>query len=68
MQPTDPPRFAGIDVSKAKLDVAVDKEPVFTIPNTPEGHTALVERLAPLGLKRRSLTMRGNQLEFGSPT
>lgn len=35
----------GIDVSKAKLDVAVGDEPVFTVENTPEGHDALIARL-----------------------
>ena len=45
---TNPPIFVGIDVSKAKLDVAVGDRPVFTVDNSPEGHAALVERLRPL--------------------
>ena len=46
MEPATPATFVGIDVSKAKLDVAIGDEPSFTVPNTPEGHAALVERLA----------------------
>jgi transposase len=51
MEPT-PASFVGIDVSKAKLDVAIDDEPVFTVANTPQGHVALVERLAAVQPKR----------------
>lgn len=40
------PVFVGIDVSKAKLDVATSDGQDFTVPNTPEGHAQLVERLA----------------------
>ena len=42
--PMEPPQAApavGIDVSKAKLDVAVGDEPVFTLENNPAGHDAL---------------------------
>jgi transposase len=45
MEPATPATFVGIDVSKAKLDVAIGDEPTFTVANTPEGHAALVERL-----------------------
>jgi transposase len=45
------PRFIGIDVSKAHLDVASRPDGLeFRIPNTPEGIASLVERLKPLGL------------------
>jgi transposase len=44
MQPT--PRFIGIDVSKAFLDVASQPDgQEFRLPNTPEGIATLVERL-----------------------
>jgi transposase len=52
MEPTTSATFVGIDVSKAKLDVAVSDQPVFTVDNTPEGHAALVQRLAPLQPRR----------------
>jgi transposase len=43
------PRFVGIDVSKAHLDVASRPDgPEFRTPNTPEGIASLVERLKPL--------------------
>jgi transposase len=43
------PRFVGIDVSKAHLDVATRPDgQEFRLPNTPEGVAALVERLTPL--------------------
>jgi transposase len=43
------PRFVGIDVSKAHLDVATRPDgQEFRLPNTPEGIAALVERLTPL--------------------
>jgi len=48
MGPATPKTFVGIDVSKAKLDVAVGDEPVFTVPNSPEGHAELAERLVRL--------------------
>lgn len=39
--------FIGIDVSKARLDVcALPEGKVWTVPNTPAGHAALVTRLA----------------------
>ena len=40
MEPTPPETFVGIDVSKAELVVAVGEDPVFAVPNTPEGHAA----------------------------
>jgi transposase len=47
MQPT--PRFVGIDVSKAHLDVASRPDgQEFRLPNTPEGIASLVERLQAL--------------------
>jgi transposase len=43
------PRFVGIDVSKAHLDVASRPDgQEFRLPNTPEGVASLVERLKPL--------------------
>lgn len=52
MSPADPEVFVGIDVSKAKLDVAVGDDAPFTVANTPDGHAALVARLAPLRPRR----------------
>src|SRR5918997_3835360 len=54
MEPNPPQAetFVGIDVAKDKLDVAVGDAPVFTVANTPEGHAALVARLAPLRPRR----------------
>jgi transposase len=47
MEPS--PRFVGIDVSKAHLDVASRPDgQEFRLPNTPEGIASLVERLEPL--------------------
>jgi transposase len=43
-----PEVVVGIDVSKARLDVAADGLPPFAVANTPEGVAALVARLAPL--------------------
>ena len=37
------PIFVGIDVSKARLDVATSDGQAFAVPNTPEGHAQLVE-------------------------
>lgn len=48
MQSPAPEVFVGIDVSKARLDVAADGAPPFAAENTPEGVAALVARLAPL--------------------
>ena len=39
-----PEVFVGIDVSKARLDVAADGAPPFAAENTPEGIAGLVER------------------------
>jgi transposase len=49
MERTAPERFVGIDVSKAKLDVAVDQEPPFIVERTEAGLAELVARLVPLG-------------------
>jgi len=52
--------YVGIDVSKAKLDVAVgDDGPAFTVANTPEGHADLVARLTPLRPRRVLLEATG---------
>lgn len=53
------PTFVGIDVSKAKLDVATSDGQAFSFPNTPEGHARLVERLAPLKPKRLVMEATG---------
>jgi transposase len=52
MDTQPPPTFVGIDVSKAKLDVAVSGGAAFAVANTPEGHAELVERLAALRPRR----------------
>lgn len=52
MEPTTAATFVGIDVSKAKLDVAVGDGPVFTVANSPEGHAELIGRLTPLGPRK----------------
>ena len=59
MEPHPPQTFVGINVSKAKLDVAVGDAPVFTLPNTPEGHAELVAGLAPLRPRRVVLEATG---------
>lgn len=48
MAPAAPEVFVGIDVAKAKLDVAADGVPPFVAANTPEGVAALVARPVPL--------------------
>src|SRR5699024_337207 len=48
MTAPDPEVFVGIDVAKARLDVAADGAPPFAVDNTPDGHAALVARLTPL--------------------
>jgi transposase len=48
MSPSTPERFVGIDIAKAKLDVAVDDDPLPAVPRTPEGVAELAARLAPL--------------------
>jgi transposase len=48
MQPPAPEVFVGIDVSKARLDVAADGHPPFAAENTPEGVAGLVARLVPM--------------------
>lgn len=47
-----PAPSVGIDVSKAKLDVAVGDDPAFAVANDPDGHAALVARLRPLAPRR----------------
>ncbi|QEH35025.1 Transposase [Aquisphaera giovannonii] len=47
MEPATPETFVGIDVSKARLDVAIGDEPPFAVDNDPAGHAALAGRLAP---------------------
>ncbi len=59
MGPTPSETFVGIDVSKAKLDVAVGEDPVFTVANTPEGHAELAARLAPSRPRRVVLEATG---------
>ena len=61
MEPNPPEAetFVGIDVSKAKLDVAVGDAPVFTVANTPEGHAELAARLAPMRPRRVVLEATG---------
>jgi transposase len=50
MQPQTPAPevFVGIDVSKARLDVAADGAAPFAAENTPEGIAGLIARLVPL--------------------
>lgn len=48
MESATPEVFVGIDVSKARLDVAADGIPPFAVGNTPEGVVDLVARLRPL--------------------
>jgi transposase len=48
MEPTPPQRFVGIDVSKAKLDIAVDETAPFTLERSETGLAELVARLVPL--------------------
>ena len=60
MRPAAPEIFVGIDVSKAKLDVAVGRDAaVFTVANTPEGNAALVARLPPLRPPRMVMEATG---------
>lgn len=56
------PRFIGIDVSKAHLDVASRPDgQEFRLPNTAEGIAALVDRLRPLGPTLILLEATGGQ-------
>jgi transposase len=55
----DAKTFVGIDVSKAKLDVAILGGAEFQVDNTPEGHAVLVERLAAVGPRRIVLEATG---------
>jgi transposase len=51
---------AGIDTSKAKLDVAVHGRPgSFTVANSPAGWTALAARLAEIGVQRVGIEATG---------
>jgi transposase len=59
MDSATPQTFVGIDVSKAKLDVAVSGGAAFAVENTPEGHAELVARLAPLRPRRVVLEATG---------
>ena len=60
MDPT--PRFVGIDVSKAHLDVASRPDgQEFRLPNTAEGIASLVDRLKPLGPTLILLEATGGQ-------
>lgn len=59
MAPHADPTFVGIDVSKARLDVALGDGRGFAVPNTPEGHAELVERLAPLRPRRLVMEATG---------
>jgi transposase len=60
MQPDVTATFVGIDVSKAKLDVAVGQDAaVFTVANTPEGHAELAARLAAARPRRVVLEATG---------
>jgi transposase len=43
------PCFVGIDVAKARLDVACRPGPAWQVANAPAGLAALVDRLVPLG-------------------
>lgn len=53
------PLFVGVDVSKARLDVALSDGRSFAVPNTPEGHAELVERLAPQPPRRLVMEATG---------
>src|SRR4051794_20104681 len=59
MEPIAPETFVGIDVSKARLDVAVEGGASFPVDNTPRGHAELVARLAPLRPRRVLLEATG---------
>ena len=48
MQPAAPERFVGIDISKAKLDVAIDDRPPFVVARDEPGLAELVARLGPI--------------------
>jgi transposase len=48
MQTSSPEAFVGIDVSKARLDVAAEGTAPFSVENTPEGIAGLVARLVPM--------------------
>jgi transposase len=48
MEPAPSGPFVGIDVAKAKLDVAIAEAEPFVVPRTAEGLAELVARLAPL--------------------
>ena len=47
---THPVRFVGIDVGKARLDVAVADGPAFHVANSAKGRDELIARLKPLGV------------------
>jgi transposase len=54
-------RIAGIDVGKARLDVALagDAGAAFDCPNTAAGHDGLIARLGELGVRRVGLEASG---------
>lgn len=52
METHTPEAYVGIDVSKAKLDVAVHGGPAWAAANSPEGHAELAGRLAALRPRR----------------
>ena len=60
MEPTTHEVFVGIDVSKTRLDVAVDGAPPLAVENTPEGVADLVARLRPLRPQLVVLEATGN--------
>jgi transposase len=54
-------KAAGIDMAKAKFDVAVDgTDERFTASNTPEGHRQTAEQLTRLGVTRVGVEATGN--------
>jgi transposase len=60
MEPSAAEMFVGIDVSKAKLDVAVGRDAaVFGAANTPEGHAEVIAKLAPFRPRRVVLEATG---------
>lgn len=59
MEAATPEMFVGIDVSKAKLDVAVGESAAFAVPNDPAGHAELAARLAALRPRRVVLEATG---------
>jgi transposase len=50
---------AGVDIGKHSLDLAFPGEPTTQLPNTPEGHTALLEACQARGVTRVGLEASG---------